>query len=216
MPVYRVNVIFDAESNIPEDSVVNTFHFVQSGPLVDANNVRDMLKDFYETQAPGASARVAQYMSNQFKTTARVQMYNLDQPKPRPPVYESTFTHAPGSTQVLPREVALVLSFQASREAGELQSRRRNRIYLGPLNTAGLVGGTSLPAPQLITALTCAGAEMLRASNAAFTWDWRVYSPTDNNYHPIDNGWVDNAWDTQRRRGRSPTARTTWNAGTGV
>jgi hypothetical protein len=34
----------------------------------------------------------------------------------------------------------------------------------------------------------------------------------DNGYYPVTAGWVDNAFDTQRRRGKDPTARTLFDA----
>jgi hypothetical protein len=51
---------------------------------------------------------------------------------------------------------------------------------------------------------------MKAAAIASASWDWVVYSPTDDAYHEVANGWVDNAWDTQRRRGYKPTSRTTF------
>lgn len=45
-------------------------------------------------------------------------------------------------------------------------------------------------------------------ADASLIWQWRIWSPTNNNSVLIDNGWVDNAWDTQRRRGVEATART--------
>jgi hypothetical protein len=37
--------------------------------------------------------------------------------------------------------------------------------------------------------------------------DWSVYSPTTGQNNAITNLWVDNEWDTQRRRGLRPTSR---------
>jgi hypothetical protein len=37
---------------------------------------------------------------------------------------------------------------------------------------------------------------------------WVVYSPKLDAFAEVDNLWVDNAFDTQRRRGERPTART--------
>jgi len=46
---------------------------------------------------------------------------------------------------------------------------------------------------------------------------WAVYSPTtdavdtiDNAFNDVLDGWVDNAFDTQRRRGPAATTRITW------
>lgn len=210
MATYRVSVTFGAASQIPADNVVNTFHFYQLGPLLDPDNVRDIIADFYRDVAPGATNAIGHYMSTLVSSLATVRLYNLDDPKPRPPVYESTFVFSRGSATPLPREVAMVVSYQASREAGMLQSRRRNRWYVGPLNTNAMAASGGLPATQFITDLRYAAKEMLKASQAALGWAWMVYSPTNNAVYEIENGWVDNAWDTQRRRGEKPTVRGPW------
>lgn len=40
-----------------------------------------------------------------------------------------------------------------------------------------------------------------------------VYSRVDGLIRPITSGWVDNEFDTQRRRQRDATARTEWDVG---
>ena len=39
-----------------------------------------------------------------------------------------------------------------------------------------------------------------------------VWSVANNDLVLANDGWVDNSWDTQRRRGLDTTARTTWAA----
>lgn len=214
MTIYRVSVTFNASSQIPADNIVNTFHFVQGGPLIDGDNVRDIIKDFYAVAAPGATNAIGHYMSTLVSSLATVRLYSLDDPKPRPPKYESTFTFSRGSAMPMPREVAMVVSYQAQREAGMLQSRRRNRWYVGPLNSNAMAASGGLPAGQFITDLRFAAKEMLKSSAAAANWRWVVYSPTNNDEYAIEDGWVDNAWDTQRRRGEKPTVRGVWDSDT--
>jgi len=40
--------------------------------------------------------------------------------------------------------------------------------------------------------------------------DWIVYSTVDQAGHEVIGGWVDNAWDIQRRRGELSTSRLTF------
>jgi hypothetical protein len=40
--------------------------------------------------------------------------------------------------------------------------------------------------------------------------EWAIYSPTANLHKTITDIWVDDAWDTQRRRGLAPTTRDTF------
>jgi hypothetical protein len=43
------------------------------------------------------------------------------------------------------------------------------------------------------------------------TWVIRSTVPLEN-FIQVTNGHIDNAWDTQRRRGPATTARTVWNS----
>lgn len=75
------------------------------------------------------------------------------------------------------------------------------------------------PWTDLVTAAAAVGTTLLAAGDASSgAWTWCIYSPTTetqtaslaSSFIPIVGGWVDNAWDTQRRRGLEPTTRTTW------
>jgi hypothetical protein len=101
------------------------------------------------------------------------------------------------------------LSFQGTPLSGTPQSRRRGRIYFGPFRTSGL-NTQGRPAAGLITSLVNAGDALLAASDAAANWQWVIWSPTTGLEVGVANGWVDDEFDTQRRRGRVPTARTTF------
>jgi hypothetical protein len=48
---------------------------------------------------------------------------------------------------------------------------------------------------------------MLTASNAQGQWKWAVYSTVNMTGVNVAAGWVENAFDTQRRRGRIATIR---------
>lgn len=208
----QVQWIWEGASQLAEDNYVNNFHFQYTGVAPnDYDNIRDMLVDYYTIEAPGASNAISSFMCTPSVTgTWTIKIYLLDDPKPRYPVYTDTgFVGLSGGT-TLPAELALVMSFQGMRIAGEVQSRRRNRIYLGPFildaNDDGLVTGA------LVETVLFAGKELLNASIGADKWDWVVYSPTNDDVVVIDNGWVDNAWDIQRRRGIRSTARGTFGA----
>lgn len=214
MTIVRFDTIFQSTSGLPKDAVVNTWHFRTAAGVIgptDYDNVRDMLKDFFTkayTISGSATARVSSFMTNQATSgTVLVKGYILGETPGAPPDYSSTFGLAGvGSTAPIPSEVALCVSFQAALADGTNQRRRRNRKYIGPFSTAAL-GSVGRPATSLQNSLIAAGREMILASNASLTWDWVGYSPTDAQYWVIDNGWVDNAWDSQRRRGLSGSSR---------
>jgi len=117
----------------------------------------------------------------------------------------------------LPAEVCIVGSFHTDL-AGILErdgdtrpaSRRRGRVYLGPLQTSALHVVASVDVidvnPALIADLNQSMLELQAAQP-----DWSVWSRVDADLHnPLVGGWVDNAFDTQRRRGEAPSFRTTW------
>lgn len=215
MGLFRFTVTFQGSSLLPEDQYVNSFHFDSVEPVIitDYDNVRDMLRDFYNLiPSPGTSS-IASFMSNRIQTAVTVRAYALEDEKPRAPRYESTFNLATRATaDPMPEEVSLVLSFERPRVSGVPQSRRRNRVYLGPFaESANDVNAR--PASQLRITMARAARDMLDASNASVRWTWEVFSPTYEEHGPVRGGWVDNAWDTQRRRGQASTERTLWDEG---
>lgn len=202
MPLYSVLTVLHTTNNQVEDYATNTMHFDADGvaPLADAEAA---LLEFYRDlgQLYPDTIRLDQH---EFK------WYNLADPKPRAPVREETwaFLAAPSGSP-LPSECAIVLSFQAPKLSGVPQPRRRNRIYVGPIET-GRVDGDGRINVGTTQTISDAAADLRTASQAATDWTWFVYSPTSGQGEPVTDGWVDNAWDTQRRRGVSSTIRTTW------
>lgn len=217
MAVCLFQASIPAASGLPEDAIVNTFHF-EGDPDLDPDNPVDIIQDFYKLAATGAPGSVVALMdASAIGTSLTIKGYNLEESKPRVPFITETTSIAPTGSAPLPSEVALVLSFQAQAESGAAQSRRRNRVYIGQLKAALNTNGR--PSSTAINTLTRAARDMLVAANSSINWNWVVYSPTTAAgssvaaaYWQIDNGWVDNAWDTQRRRGLAPTTRAPWRA----
>ena len=48
------------------------------------------------------------------------------------------------------------------------------------------------------------------ATNPSLECTWVLWSRANNAMFNVVGGWVDNAFDTIRKRGNAPTARTTW------
>lgn len=207
--LFKFQVTIGTDSGIPRDAITNTWHFVNdSAVATDFDNVRDMLRDFYTVVPTPGSGSIASFMSKSLNGPAIVKAYNMAAPIPRAPAYESSFPITFASTSDdLPSECAIVLSFQAPRESGLPQARRRNRVYLGPFaSSANSASGR----PGIAARVASAARDMLEASDSSVAWRWVTYSPTTEEFHLVTNGWVDNSWDTQRRRGLAPTTRTTW------
>lgn len=80
---------------------------------------------------------------------------------------------------------------------------------MGPLD-ASVLDTNGRPSSGLITNLVANGQELLNESDAAAGWTWMVHSSVTGDNFAVVDGWVDDEFDTQRRRGRLPTLRTTF------
>lgn len=214
-------------SGLPTDVVVNTFHFLwtSSTPPTPAQYAALMarIKAFYEYIFNGSSGvQMAMYTR---PANASFKIYDLEDAQPRVPVYQAANPLTVGQDaggSILP-EAAICLSYKAAAVSGQNLARLRGRIYLGGLGSTCMGVGTSTHGPIVtslaITRITAA-AVTLAAVQTPPGFTWCVYSPTirassgsySTAFNAITNGFVDNAFDTQRRRGDSPTSRTLWAA----
>lgn len=89
------------------------------------------------------------------------------------------------------------------------RARKRGRLYIGPLvqpAVGAIVNGEVRPAVNLQEDIEYA-CEQLVAGGPS---DWVVWSRAAGLTYIITGGWVDDAFDTQRRRGGAATNRTAW------
>lgn len=200
---YYTQVTLEHDSALPEDRTVNTFSvsIVDADPAAELASWHSALNDFYQL--------VDQFLSASFSGAGTIKSYRRADPTPRVPALDTPITITPGTTS-LAAEVALVMSFQAVRVAGEPQARRRGRIFLGPLFATANDSATARPSSTLVSSVANAGDGLITASKASTLWEWQVWSQVDGDGNEVDNGWVDNAFDTQRRRGLRATTRTTF------
>lgn len=213
---YLAKVSFPYFTALPEDVVVNTWHFafIVGDPAEgDYGNLRDNLATFYSTvYSDVAAVRWAPWVTTAANT---IQVYNMADPSPRPPLYEASMAitgATPPSTSTTTPETAICLSYQAEPSAGVPQARRRGRIFLGGMGTA-IQAGSGVTFPSIaagVRTLICNAAEALATSMFADGWQWVVHSRTVAGDAAVTNGWVDDEPDTQRRRGRDPAIRTLW------
>lgn len=213
---YLHQAIWANVSGLAADSVVNTFHS-QALSLAEAQAFVPRIKAFYDTAHGAATNPITAYLARTLTGAVTVKTYDLSTAPPRSPVDVQTWISVLGTTTgPLPDEVALVASYKADPVPGVPAGRLRGRIYLGPFGvqaSKGYVGNTQFDAPNrplaaLIT--TVAEACTYLATLTAGVGVWSTFSPTGAGAHIVTNGFVDNAWDTQRRRGVDPTARTLW------
>lgn len=212
-------VIIGRDNGLPEDAIVNTFHFALLAPPptgwpdADILRVETAIQQAYAAvHAPGATALSAWYSKVVNQDNVRMKLYDLDEAPPRVPLRDVPFTFGPPGTSGMPGEVALCMSYQAAQESGFEQASRRGRIYFGPFSTAPLESpdnNDARPSAALIDTLRGVGTFLLSTFDGSNV-RWVVYSQKFDTWAPVDNGWVDNAWDTQRRRGAAATTRATF------
>jgi hypothetical protein len=214
----RVIASQTAVSGLPEDDAVNVWHFTSLGTdlLSNCAAIHTALDTFY-----GSISEL--YCTNTMTGDFSYKYYDLVDTVPRSVIYTNTSTGLDTTAgDGLPSECAVCLSFEGELGSGLNRARRRGRLYIGPLSNAvasTVTGYVVVASPAVGTIIDA--AEVMRASGG-LDFVWSVFSPTAAGAQPwssgallaattyVDHGWVDNAFDTQRRRGTAPQARGTF------
>lgn len=210
----RAQVTLLHDTGLAEDHFVNVMHFDSDNAVAgtaETSGLASRINVFYQALAP--------QLGSVLNGSLVVRIYNMADPKPRVPIYEHTYDGMAVGSTCLPEEVALCASFNGAPVSGENQKRKRGRIFLGPISATQNVvtSGRARPSDAFIgVVLTNLGnlVEGLGAGDPRLA----VFSPTtlaatagdlDAAFADVTEVWVDNSWDTQRRRGAVPTARST-------
>lgn len=215
--VYRAQWEFAHDSGLPKDRVAMTTHWATTQVVgIDYDNLRDMLIDFWED--PGAGAGLYTYLSPVLTGAWTLDIYHLTDPSPRVPVkqYTGSLLISP-SGEAMPSEVALCTTWLAAPVSGVPAARLRGRNFIGPLDTSALAAAGGVPDPNFLADVVRASDALASAADASVTWDFVIYSTviagtsgSGDRANKVVSGFVDNAFDTQRRRGEEATGRTTW------
>lgn len=228
----RAQVALANDTAEARDVAVNTFHFSCSGVGTEAQEHADIL-----AALTGFYQAIDTHFSANLSTTARLKLYDLEDVPPRAPIDDDLFTIAPNAgAPTIPNEVACCLSFRRAYTSGVSRRRSRGRIYLGPLDSSIIGDSTGDVRPtstfrSAVTAAVDAWLFPVPAPNSSSVIEWCVFSRSDalglavgeappadeptytaaqlaDGFHQIDVAWVDDAFDTQRRRGLRATTRT--------
>lgn len=217
MPVARVMVTIPYSSGVPSDVINNTWHFESlDGEPIDSTRLGVLfghLVAFYNTCYNNTTVKAMANYLNPLQTVMKG--YDLSDPKPRTAVRESTTPLTVGvqpATAVAP-EVAAVLSYRTEYESGINKGSQRGRVYLGGLTDLQVDPSALSRGPRFksgyITAVTSAATTLAGAALAS-EWGWVVWSEKLQQSFAVAGGWMDDALDTQRRRGQLATSRTLW------
>lgn len=196
-----------------QERITNTWHIENIPPatFVDsASSFRADLDTWY--QAVDAN------LSNELSASVPLfQAWNLLEPKPRQPIYETNMTALNTGTSRLAREVSCCISYRGEYVSGVSPRRRRGRIYLGPLAATTMDTATGLFGSTFISALDTANEAFFDLTEADPNYKWVVYSPTSDPLGTgetgsvvVIGGWVDTLPDTQRRRGLRSGTKTNY------
>jgi len=216
MATARVDVVFQGVSGLPKDQYVNVWYF-NGAPGVPAADVAGqafgLLNQFYHIT-------LGSYLSPAVGTHVNMTAYDMAAATPRPIINTAVMTMSAFPGTALPEEVALCLSYYTDRNLPS----HRGRIYLGPLNNGAMSGSPSRPVTALRSAMAAAGRDLIQGvtSSAGLVVSgpvgivpgiaWALHSVKLGTFIAIAHGWVDDAFDTQRRRGCAPTTRTIYSA----
>lgn len=209
-------VVLASTTGMGRDDTVNTFHFDTGGSAAiiqpQFDYVSTQLASFYNTSHHASTNPLCSWLSawiDRSANKAMIKLYDMGAAHPRQPhIYFFTLGAASPSDTGLPPEVALCGSYKAATLVGP---SGRGRIYLGPLHANAVTQDQPHvhPATNLINGLAYSINFLYSLpGTGADASRWSVYSRKLNELHPVTAGWVDNEFDTQRRRGHRATVRT--------
>lgn len=218
----RAVITIPTQSGVAKDAVKYDFAFAAPTASLDTNIVQlfSYVNSTWSTSLSG-------FLSPSLAHAAAgclLQLYDITghldgSATNHPPYHQGTFTLPGGGGSPLPSELAVVLSYHADftgvpeHAPGERpRSRYRGRLYIGPMASSALGADSTSHRPyvaQNVRETIAAGAARLSQLEPS----WSVWSRKDSQLRQITQGYVDDAWDVQRRRGEEPVARSFWVAG---
>lgn len=222
-PLFTVQIALHRDLGLPQDDIVNTLHFEgdEGLGLTDEETWDDLRPGLFD-RVEAFYVAIGSTFSSLLSGAATIKMYNPRDPSlpgaPRVPRWTEDIIVSPSAGASCPAEVALCLSFRGALESGVNMRRRRGRIFLGPLAVSAITSGTTPVNDARPTAALRDGilanfdAMATGVSGAARL---AVYSPrsdptnanVDESWTDVTYAWIDDAYDTVRKRGAKPTAR---------
>lgn len=191
MPTFKIVLTTWLDSTEPSDGLQITPTFSSALPGFNAETLASDLLDAWNPWL-GATVR---------DTQQRAVVYDVQGAKPNYPKYQETRFPDVAKASPSNRDVALCLTGFHDNN----RPRFRGRLYI-PMCLTGVTptGSNASPTARdkvaaLVPILTGLGGVDV---------DWGVWSTVDNAFRSYTDWYVDDAWDTQRRRGKRATART--------
>lgn len=223
VPTAKVVISLARKSGITADQAMNTFHYTMPSATPASGDYTNWI-----TVYASFMNDMHAYFSNCMLGTPfglEVQFYPLPANKPPPgtglgpPIFTAKADWTAPTVQGLPAEVAACLTIDATAPTDSEQgpgntrpaARKRNRKYFGPLaiGTLSTAAQTleSIFLPAFTQELVTRGISRLITGMADKGWGLQAFSNVNWATALPNNLTVDNAPDTQRRRGQAPTAK---------
>lgn len=214
----RALCVLQNANGLPADRYVTTWAFACTSfnAATHPQAIRTAIANFFNL--PAGTANVAAHIGAQASRAvlgSKVISYELGQASPRTP-HSQTWTlgaiDIAGGVMAYPAEVAACASFKSDDKPGP---RGKGRVYIGPLNSKSAGGEQEASEPRPGTGFRLALNNAMKAlaessvlADAGLSWS--ILSQADAALYEVTGGWVDNAFDTQRRRGLVTSSRSTW------
>lgn len=209
-----VTVTLDADTGLPRDAVKMTLHVEALDIPAVAEDVATAVSRFFTVpvapyEGAGAANALSELMSTELAGSWRIDVVDMSDPAPRVPIYTTHPATLSLGPNAYPQELALRLSARKAHASGGNPPRERGGFYVGPWGTPSVFVSTSNSRPSgYVRNLILAAGVRLKSELLAVDASWVIYSRTDHAPKVIQELYVDDAWDTIRSRGWSPTVRT--------
>lgn len=188
MATYKVQVSTALDTILPRDRIVNTFHLDDHGALSDPSGLAEDTGALFETI----------YSSGR---EIDVRLYDTGSPPNYPLGQHVRNLGVPGPASTRPREVAICLSYYGERNL----PRTRGRMYICVAAGQNLTMSTNRP--NEFAANQCLDLATGIAGLGGPDVDWIYWSSIDGSHGPVKHAFVDDEWDTVRKRGFKPSTR---------
>jgi hypothetical protein len=190
MTVIRAQCAFQVDSADPSDVLMINPHFKIVNLPGLSNDVQGLADDL----------STALNTWDILATQVTVKMYDAQHAPPNYPLATSVKRQGQIVATNINRDIAVCLSYYA----GVNRPRYRGRLYV-PCALRNIVpSGAFVSTASMNNVATLVP---ILTGLGGLDVDWVVYSRVDNTSRPVTDWFVDNSWDTQRRRGPRPTSR---------
>lgn len=190
MPILRMQCTWQQDSGNPTDGITITPHFKDVNVPFTQTDIQNLTNDL----------ATALDVWTGLKSQLTVKAYDAQHLPPNYPLATSIKRSGTVPAATVNRDVAVCLSYYATNN----RPRSRGRLYIPVSVMAVSPSGAFVPNS---TQTTVSNLVPIFTGLGGIDVDWVVFSRRDNTSRPITNWFIDNSWDTQRRRGTKPTGR---------